>query len=156
MTKYENSKYKYAFQETISLVLEIVSKCCEKMSNYYTNVMEKRFNGIEEYLQSPYVYGDANVLHGERIIHTHIRYIDTFRLFILHEIEDADTKEDVNKILVEFIEEYIKTGEKYPALLTSMSTVRLFPDFKDKIKIIRDSDFKDFETRIDVKKQNIE
>ena len=156
MTKYKNSKYKYAFQETISLVLEIVSKCCEKMSNYYTNVMKKRFNGIEEYLQSPYVYGDANVLHGERIIHTHIRYIDTFRLFILHEIEDADTKEDVNKILVEFIEEYIKTGEKYPALLTSMSTVKLFPDFKDKIKIIRDSDFKDFETRIDVKKQNIE
>lgn len=156
MEKSENNKYQYVFQETISLVLEIVKKCCRRMSEFYTSVMEPRFESIEEYLQSCYVYGDANVLHGERIIHTHIRYIDTFRLFVLQDIKTPIIKVNVNEILVQFIEEYIKIGEEYPIILTTMSTERLFPSFKDKIEIICASNFEDFETRIDVKKLNVE
>lgn len=156
MEKSENNKYQYVFQETISLVLEIVRKCCKRMSEYYINVMKPRFDSMEEYLQSCYVYGDANVLHGERIIHTHIRYIDTFRLFVLHDISDPTIKKKVNEILVKFIEEYIEIGEEYPTILTTMSTEKLFPSFKDKIAVIRASNFEDFETRIDVKKLNVE
>ena len=50
------------------------------------------------------------------------------------------------------IKNYIDIGEKYPKNLTPMSTKNLFPIFKEKIKTITLSEFKDFETRIDVKK----
>lgn len=150
--KCENSKeYKYNFQEIISMVFDIVKRCCERMAKYYTTVMKEKFDSIKDYLQSHYVYSDANVLHGERIIHTHIRYIDTYRLFILQNINDLEKKTDVNKILVRFIEDYIDIGEQYPIILTDMSTEKLFPDFRDKIKIIRNSNFTDFTTKIDVK-----
>lgn len=149
--KYRGSKdYQYYFQETISLVLEIVKKCCKRMSEYYATIMEKKHCGQDDYLDSHYVYSDANVLHGERIIHTHIRYIDTYRLFILHEISNHDEKRIVNEILIEFIEEYIQAGEDNPDILTQTSTHNLFPAFRDQIKIIRDSKFEDFKTKIDV------
>lgn len=149
-----SEKYQYNFQETIKLVLGAVKGCCKRMSEYYTTVMKDRFGGEEDYLQSDYVYSDANVLHGERIIHTHIRYIDTYRLFVLNDFINPIDRKNVNKILVEFIEEYIKIGEKYPLILTPISIDTLFPGFKEKIKIIHDSGFEDFTTKIDVKKKN--
>lgn len=149
-----SEKYKYHFQETINLVLEAVRGCCKRMSEYYDTVMKKRFATKEEYLQSDYVYSDANVLHGERIIHTHIRYIDTYRLFVLNGVEDLDERKDVNRILVEFIEEYIKIGEEYPLVLTQISSDMLFPSFNNKIEIIRDSGFEDITTKIDVEKHS--
>ena len=112
--------------------MEAVRGCCSRMSEYYTTVMKDRFGSKEEYLQSDYVYSDANVLHGERIIHTHIRYIDTYRLFVLNDIVDPVERKGVNKILVEFIEEYIKIGEKYPLVLTQISIDTLIPGFKEK------------------------
>ena len=148
--KSEDPKYQYNFQEIISLVFGIVKRCCQRMAEYYTTTMEAKFDSIDDYLQSYYVYSDANVLHGERIIHTHIRYIDTYRLFILREINDIGEKEKVNEILVKYIEEYINVGEENPVILTQMSTEILFPAFRDKIKMIRTSKFHDFETRIDV------
>ena len=151
-----SEKYKYNFQETINLVMEAVRGCCSRMSEYYTTVMKDRFGSKEEYLQSDYVYSDANVLHGERIIHTHIRYIDTYRLFVLNDIVDPVERKGVNKILVEFIEEYIKIGEKYPLVLTQISIDTLIPGFKEKIKIVRDSDFEDFTTKIEVKIRRLE
>ena len=151
--KYDGNKnYKYYFEETISLVLEIVRKCCERMSEYYTTIMEKKHRDQREYLDSHYVYSDANVLHGERILHTHIRYIDTYRLFILREISDFYEKKIVNELLINFIEEYIKAGEDFPLILSPMSTGNLFPAFKEKIEIIRISKFEDFKTQINVKK----
>lgn len=152
--KYEGSKYQYNFQETISLVFEVVKNCCMKMSEYFTTTMGDKYATQEDYLDSHYVYSDANVLHGERIIHTHIRYIDTYRLFILGEIEDYTEKTKVNELLVESIEKYIVTAEQYPNILSTMSTKKLFPDFKDAIEIIRNSNFEDFVTRINVKRRS--
>lgn len=149
--KYSGNKdYQYFFEETISLVLEIVKKCCERMSEYYATIMEKKFCGQDGYLDSHYVYSDANVLHGERILHTHIRYIDTYRLFILREISNPNEKRTINELLVKFIERYIEAGEDNPAILTQTSTDNLFPAFKSQIKIIRNSNFEDFKTKIDV------
>lgn len=147
-----NPNYQYNFEETISLVFLIIKKCCKRMAEYYENVMNSRFENQEEYLQSHYTYYEANVLHGERIIHTHIRYIDTYRLFVLRELSDNNEKTNINKLLVTAIKNYINIGEKYPKDLTPMSTKNLFPIFKEKIKTITLSEFKDFETRIDVKK----
>lgn len=148
----KSSKYDYNFEEIISLVFEIVQKCCRRMAEYYDAVMKDKYSNIEEYLQSHYVYTDANVLHGERIIHTHIRYIDTYRLFVLHDIGNPKVRVSVNQKLVDSIEKYIKLGKEYPVILSKKSTEDLFPNFNEKIQIIRDSAFEDFTTRIDVEK----
>lgn len=58
--------------------------------------------------------------------------------------------------MVEFIEEYIKIGEKYPSVLTQISVDTLFPEFKEKIEIICNSGFEDFATKIDIKKRRSE
>lgn len=150
MEKSKNSSYEYNFQETISLVLEIVEKCSKRMSTYYDTIMKKAYSSKEEYLDSPYVYYESGVLHGERIIHTHIRYIDTYRLFILSQIANKQERKKVNEILVKYIEKYIQIGETYPDILTNKSTEELFPDFKEKIELIRGSEFEDCKTAINI------
>lgn len=89
-------------------------------------------------------------MHSERIIHTHIRYVDNFRLYILRNTEDSDEKIKLNKILIGYISQYIQIGEKYPNTLTEISTEKLFPVFKDKIDIIINSEYEDFETTINI------
>lgn len=150
--KCKNSSFKYNFQEIISNVCSIVKKCCENMSKFYDSFMANRFSNIDEYLDSHFVYGDTNVLHGERIIHTHIRYIDNYRIYILqsHPEISLDIKKEINKYLVEFIIDYIEIGLDNPNILTTMSTQNLFPVFEKKIDIIKGSNYMDFTTKIDV------
>lgn len=150
--KSKNPLFEYNFQELIDNVCTIVKGCCENMSTFYTTFMENRFSNINDYLRSHFVYGDTNVLHGERIIHTHIRYIDNYRIYVLNsfpEISD-ENKKRINKYLIEYITKYIKIGEANPNILTTMSTENLFPVFYDKIKIIVDSEYEDFTTKIDI------
>lgn len=146
----QNEEYIYNFEETISNVKEIVENCCRNMSQYYKDYMLTRYNDKYKYLKSFFVYGDAKVLHGERIIHTHIRYVDQYRLYILRNVDDSFNKKEINEILVKYIEDYMRIGEEYPDVLTKKSTEELFPAFKEKIKIIRKSKFEDYTTKIDM------
>lgn len=130
---------KYNFEEIISNVLQIVEHCCKNMTGFFHKFMADRYDK-QQYLYSPYVYGDSNVLHGERIIHTHIRYIDNYRLYLLSNCTTIPQKE-INEILLRFIEEYIRIGECYPDVLTQRSTDYLFPAFKKTIQEIKDSDY---------------
>lgn len=132
--------YQYMFEETINNVLSVVEQCCKKMANFFDTFMSNRYQK-NQYLHSPFVYGDSRVLHGERILHTHIRYIDNFRLFLLNRHDVSIPPKVINEILVRFIEEYIHVGERYPAVLTERSTENLFPDFKKCIQKIKDSDY---------------
>ena len=149
----ENNNYEYNFQEIIQNVYDMVKNCCMKMSTFYNETMRIRFNSIQDYIESPFVYSNANVLHSERILHTHIRYIDQYRLFILNNKcnYDITTKKKINKILVNYIKEYINIGNLYPNITTHKSTDILFPAFLEKINIIEDSEYTDFNTKIDIK-----
>lgn len=151
MMQYDPKNKKFNFQEAIDNVLDIVNHCCQRMSEYYNKYMKSKYDNIDDYLESPFVYHEAAVLHGERIIHTHIRYIDFYRLYLLKVIDDESIdKENLNKILVEYIEKYMEIGDNHPDILTEKSTKVLFPAFRDKIKDIRESGFKDFTTKIDI------
>ena len=109
------------------------------MTEFFDLYMANKYTK-EEYLQSPYVYGDSNVLHGERIIHTHIRYIDNYRLYLMGRV-DAQKAKEINEILVRLIEEYIRIGKCYPSVLTARSSNHLFPKFKRIIQEIKDSGY---------------
>lgn len=156
--EYHGNRYNftYNFEETIFYVMKIVDRCCENMARFYQTYMQAKYPTKEGYLSSPYVYGDSNVLHGERIIHTHIRYIDNYRLYLLSETSplDARCKENVNERLVSFIREYIRIGQRNPLVLTSTSSEHLFPEFEKRIKAIEESDYTDFGP-IDVDKRQL-
>ncbi len=139
---------KYNFEEIISNVIKTVEHCCKNMTGFFHKFMAEKYSK-EQYLNSPYVYGDSNVLHGERIIHTHIRYIDNYRLYLLNHFTTIPPKE-INEILVRFIEEYIRIGECYPDVLTGRSTNHLFPAFKKIIQEIKDSDYEIIDRAINV------
>lgn len=145
-----NPSFEYNFQEIIDNVCTIVEGCCKNMSTFYEEFMKERFPNINEYLRSHFVYGDTNVLHGERIIHTHIRYIDNYRIYILNSFPNIKNKKEINEYIIKYITKYIEIGEANPNILTTMSTENLFPVFYDKIKIIVDSGYEDFITKIDV------
>lgn len=132
--------YKYSFEETIMCVMDIVTQCCKKLTAFYEQYMQNRYTP-REYLESPYVYSGARVMHGERIIHTHIRYIDDFRLYLMSRTDLLMPTEEINEILIRFIEEYIRIGESYPIVLSQQSTERLFPAFKDCIQKIKESGY---------------
>ena len=146
-------QYQYNFQETIGSVLRVVERCCRRMTTYYNQYMAPNFTSIEEYLKSPFVYGGANVLHGERIIHTHIRYIDQYRLYLLNGNAPETEKTDINKHLIHYISDYIQIGENNPVILTSRSKRSLFPTFKRKIQLIVDSGYTDCTTAINIDKR---
>lgn len=146
-----NKNYKYNFQETIQNVIDIVSNCCKKMSKFYEEIMFKRYNGKDKYLNSEFVYNNEGkkVFHGERIIHTHIRYIDNYRQFILKNRFRTEESNDINKILVDFIKRYIQIGRENPNVLSSRSD-ELFTEFDKKIEIIENSRYTDYRTAINI------
>ncbi len=152
LEKYSGYKeYEYNFQETIQNVINIVKNCCEKMSKFYEDVMFVKFGGKENYLKSEFVYSNNNtkVFHGERIIHTHIRYIDQYRLHILRDKEKNDENSRINEILVNFIKSYISIGLDNPNVLSSKS-YELFDKFSEKIEKIENSKFDDYVTPINL------
>lgn len=155
----KKEKKRYYFQYLIDNVISVVENCCRKLHEYY-NIT--KFNGKEskeKYLESYFIYHQGNgryVFHGERIIHTHIRYLDAFRLYLLKLEEFSyEDKVHINYLLVGYIDQYIKIGEKYANILSNVSEgdedeAGLFAQFKEKMKIIDDRGYADFETIIDI------
>lgn len=147
---YITKKSLFGFDEIINSVFDAVDHCCNKMSRFYDTYMASKFNSIEEYINSPFVYGN-NVLHGERILHTHIRYIDKYRLYLLGRSDiEVDKRIIINEKLINHIMNYLNLGSRYPQILSNMSTSVLFPAFEHKINMIIDSRYTDFETEIDL------
>ena len=148
-----HKEYIYNFQETIQNVIDIVDGCCQRMSIFYEEIMFKKYGGKERYLNSEFVYNSTDsktkVFHGERIIHTHIRYIDQYRLFILKNKEQNSTNNDINKILINYIKEYISIGKNNPSILSTKS-LELFEEFDKKIMHIESLDYCDYITAINV------
>ena len=151
-------KYKYRFQVIIDSVIKIVHDCCNGLNDFMTDKIEKIMT-TEDYMCSCYNYHknqNQEVLHGERIIHTHIRYLDHYRLYLLNCLlcDDADKDElyEINKILVEYIEQYIIIGKSHPKIISSTSQ-RLFPKFIEKIELIKQSNYTDMQTEIDIERQ---
>lgn len=150
---------KYIFQYLIENVLAIVSNCCKKLDKFYISTNYNHEGGKKEYLESPLVFrpiGGMKVFHGERIIHTHIRYIDAFRLYLLSLDEFIyEDKIHLNYILINYIREYIDIGKQYPNVLSEVSESTeeqkgLFEKFLDKINIIDQKGYTDFNTQIDI------
>lgn len=157
----KKEKGRYYFQYLIENVLIVVGNCCKKLHEFYSRTNYNQEGGKKEYLESFFVYqpiGGMKVFHGERIIHTHISYLDAFRLYLLSLSEFVyEEKVQINYLLVDYILQYIDIGRRYPNILSEVSegTINkkdqkgLFDKFLNRIKVIDQSGYSDFESQID-------
>lgn len=101
----------------IKCVLEAVSKCCNNMLDFkraYINSHKSRKN---KYLTLPFhptTVNHSSQLHSERIIFSHIAYLNNVRLYYLDErtTPDLDNRKMFNKMFVEHINEYLELYKK--------------------------------------------
>lgn len=92
-------------------VLEAVDCCCQKMilfRNYYTQ-NARMVGKYNDQLFHPRTFNKKPQLHTERVIFSHIEYLDNYRLYIQNckDFNNED-KETIKGYLVETIGEYLK------------------------------------------------
>lgn len=133
---------------------------------FYVEIFEKKCKyTIDSFLGSRYVYHNKNdeyikrpLFHIERVAHSHISYLDAFRMYAFWILEvkegNADDifekKKDINRRLVHAINRYISLISEGDDLKASPTSTNLVNNYKKCIKKISNNDqLDDFITRID-------
>ena len=124
----------------VNSVYQAVLGCCKNMEEFRIKYIN--LNGIteEQYLSLP-IHPTTNFthtpqLHTERIIFSHIAYLNNVRLYNLDSaiISDLKRRKEYNKMFVDYINKYL---ELYSIYIESISTKRNF--VANKLKRIVDS-----------------
>lgn len=143
-------------------VFSEVKSCCERLKRFYFNIFYQKHNITpDEYLRSDFVwckYSDfaeykISMFHSERIIHSHIGYLNDFRMFAFYVITDEKLKAKINELVIKYIKNYIalfdiKNINNGSALYSnhSLNLIKLYEKCIDKIKKAK---YYDFTTNID-------
>ena len=156
----------YKFEKIINFVWKEVEECWKKLMKFYVEIFEKKCKyTIDSFLGSRYVYHNKNdeyikrpLFHIERVAHSHISYLDAFRMYAFWILEvkeeNADDifekKKDINRRLVHAINRYISLISEGDDLKASPTSTNLVNNYKKCIKKISNNDqWDDFITRID-------
>ncbi len=146
----------------ISDVFEEVKVCCKKLTNFYNDFFVDKFNYSDrDYLGSKFSWHKfsesdnrvVSMFHSERIIHSHIGYLNDLRMYAFHMVDDDKTKIAINAIIVKYIEKYISlfaeaNGNEAIALGSGQSD-NLVELYKNCINKIKKNVYNDFVTSID-------
>lgn len=93
-------------KKIISDVYESVEKCNMTLELYNRNVMEKKGVGhYEDVLDSPYYYEQQ--FHEERIIHSHISYLEAYRCRVFDLDITEERLAEANTYLLTMIQKYL-------------------------------------------------
>lgn len=150
-SKHSISKFKkqYNFEKQIKVVYENVKKCCNELKRMESALLDSL--GYEEHsrlLNSEYVRD--NKFHEERIIHSHISYLDAYRLYLINGPLQGDII-NINKILVGYIERYLNLliYDRDQNVFYSDNSELLFNELTACINyIVKAENYKDTTTRI--------
>lgn len=165
ITKEENGQYK--FERIICEVFNAVRGCCNSLMAHNKMTCRRKNHpdpyehivGIKPYLDSPHVAqikdGDkiTKRFHEERIIHSHIGYIDTYRHFILNKPEISDSEKiEINKILHGYLDKYVCLLESDAVLVSAKKVLERFRRRLDLIK----NDYANFSITVNKSDEDIE
>lgn len=156
----------YKFEKIINIVWEEVEDCWKKLMKFYVEIFEKKCNyTVDSFLGSKFVYHNNTddyikrpLFHIERVAHSHISYLDAFRMYtfwILDNMEGrtediAQKKKDINCRIVGAISRYISLISENDNIKASPTSKNLVINYKKCIKKICNNDqWNDFTTRID-------
>ncbi len=161
-----NTAGRYKFEKIVGAVWKEVEECWKKLMNFYVEVFEKKCNyTVDKYLGSKFVYHNNHddfiqrpLFHIERVAHSHISYLDAFRMYSFWVLDNSDDnaesildrKKAVNKKLVESINNYIRLISEGENVRSSYTSNNLIENYKRCItKISNNGKWDDFCTRID-------
>lgn len=159
--KKENGKYGFANQ--IEAVLKAVEGCCTRMNQADKEICEKKGWNVQDLYKSKLTFEnyqrDLDVaskmesvrqFHTERIIFSHIGYINIYRQFLLQKVfinSNRDKRINLNEILVKFINRYLTLYIKLE--IKSEVNLKVAGDLRRQVEIIRTSGYTDFKTPIE-------
>lgn len=104
---------------TIEDVYNAVENCCKDMVKFCEIYMEKKgISNFADYVRLP-IHPRTNngnpQLHTERIIFSHISYINNCRMYHLDQVHSMNEKKALNNMFVEYIQKYLGLYQKYIA-----------------------------------------
>jgi hypothetical protein len=156
LDKMDNNKYK--FEDNIERVYNLVETNVNSMDRYYQkNIVVGLKWTTEDFKDSGFIFnhfdenpGKFSLFFTTRIITTHVDYIDKYRLYLIKSLDVNNDKNliiEINKIIVNKLQKYIKLLEKIP----DEKEKKHFQDgFQKKIDIIINRDYLDINTIISV------
>lgn len=124
---FEKVDGKYKFDKGMGDVCGKVKSCIEKAYQFDLRIVHEYYNGdIEKFKRSEYIYQKKQT-HAERIINHNISYIDAYRHYVIQRIKEIeikkdlsdiekniyDNKQDICKIILEHIKNYVDLMENY-------------------------------------------
>lgn len=137
-----------SMKKIVSDVYEAVEKCTETLELYNRNVMKKKdVEHYEDVLGSPYYYKQQ--FHEERIIHSHISYLEAYRS-LLFKLNMSETRlSEANTFLLGMIQKYLdllkydrNNGyKKYRGLFFTANSKSLYNELNVCIEEIRQAPF---------------
>ncbi len=102
---------KYHFELIIDEVYKKVVECCNHLLISEENIyIRKHKYNRQTLLENNCFFCNENnraATHSERIIHSHIQYLDAYRLFLINGSFKYNIT-DINKILINYIKKYLK------------------------------------------------
>lgn len=147
----------YRFQTMIFKVYQAVLSCCERLKRADEAICKQRGWTLNQFYTSEFVFKDpergTKQFHGERLVFNHIGYINIYRQYLLSLDVNTDTKITWNRILVNFINDYLKIYENN---LCSKSYLNadVAKSLRTQINKIIDSNYEDFTTLIETEAYN--
>ena len=135
-------------KKIVSDVYEAVEKCTKTLEVYNRNVMKKKdVEHYEDVLDSPYYYEQQ--FHEERIIHSHISYLEAYRSWIF-QLNISETRlSEANKFLLSMIQKYLELlkydrnngYKKYRGLFFTANSKSLYNELSVCIEEIKQAAF---------------
>lgn len=159
----------YKCCDLIDKVCSEVQRCCKSLREF--NIKLCNDNNYLDPYTTPDIYKDSHYVcmfkrsdyegnerrfkqfHEERIILTHINYIDAYRLYVLNQsdILSDDEKEKINEKLTECIKKYVTLLESEYVLKNPYTHDEFIKHYKEQIRIL-EGDWKNFD--IEISKNN--
>lgn len=127
-------------KEMIKKVYNAVECCCKNMVVFREHYMkEKNMNNIKDYIKlhiHPKTNKDNPQMHTERIIFSHIAYLNDCRLYLIKQRRIYKEKEEINELFIDFIIKYLGLYDKYIKYLNAdrNSVAKVLSEKADKAK----------------------
>ncbi len=138
-------KFRFIFELTLNRVCSAVEKCCDNLDKLQKSVFIERMGMSEnEIINSNYVYtnheSNYSSYHAERIIHQHINYIDSYRMYLVNNPDrSAADRVEINRKIIPFLQRYLKLLKKYDYFGEKSKT--LYEELSDCINYIEKEDY---------------
>lgn len=138
-------------ENTINMVLSAVKNCCERLQEFRELFMtHHKKTDIKFFLKQPFnthTHSNRRQLYEERVIFNHIAFLEEYRHYAIKKQKNQEDKVNINKIIVDSINNYIKLYDTYISTCDSQRN-EIANDLREQAGIIVNLEYHDFTTKI--------